>query len=266
MSLIQQSEYSSSFSAKVYLQMYYSKIEQDWISNFRKRIFNEFFQKYSCKWEKGSARLLDFSAGAVICNYISAAPHVAEIVHSAYTDDERREIELWMRNGEGAHDWNAYIKYAVNSIEGLEGDTAWKERVELLRMKMKVVSCNIYDDLPVSLTEDESRFSIICTSLALEAACKTIEDFKTGIKKLVNLLRVGGYIAILLVEDETYYVVGSNKWAVLPVSLTQLEEAVKEAGCIVLMSERDPSPIRDIENPTLSDERACVFLAAYKIN
>ena len=48
-------------------------------------------------------------------------------------------------------------------------------------------------------------------------------------------------------------------------SVSQLKEALEEAGCVVLMSERDPTPIHHIENPTLTDYKACVFIAAYKV-
>ena len=243
--------------------MYFSNEGQT--SHFRQGCYKEFFQKYSCKWDKSSARLLDFSGGAVIFNYICAAPHVAEIVHSAYTEGERKEIELWKNNDEDAHNWIPYIKYVTNEIEGLEDCTAWQEREALLRSKVKVVSCNIYDEPPISPTEKQAPFSVMCTSLALEAACKTHDDFNAGIKKLVKLLRLGGYLTILFVEDETFYMVGEDRFAVLPLSLAQVKRALEEAGCVVLMSERDPTPINRMENPTLSDHKACLFVAAYKV-
>ena len=264
MSLIDQSQYSVCLSVKEYLRMYYSSsVEEDWPNQFREKLFNKFVQKYSSKWDRKSARLLDFSGGAVILDYISAAPHVAEIVHAAYTQDERREIELWKNNDEGAHDWSPHIKHVVGEIEGLKGDTAWQERVALLRSKIKVVSCNVYEEHPITPSDD--NFSVIFTSLALESACKTHDDFKVSIKKLVKMLRIGGYLAILLVEEETFYFIGESKWVVLPVSLSQVTAAVEEAGCVVLMSKRDPFPIQFLENPTLTDAKAFVFLAAYKV-
>ena len=63
-------------------------------------------------------RLLDFGGGPVILNYISAAPHVAEIVHAAYKDDERKEIELWKNDAEGAYGWNPHIMHVVSELEG----------------------------------------------------------------------------------------------------------------------------------------------------
>jgi hypothetical protein len=243
--------------------MYYSDQEKDWLSNFRAKLFNEFFKKYSPKWDRKNARLLDFSGGPVILDYISAAPHVSEIVHSAYKEDERKEIELWKNDNKDAHDWSPYVKYVVNEIEGLKGDAAWQERVALLRSKIKVTSCNVYDEHPITQTEDS--YSIICTSLVLESACKTFDDFKAAVKKLVQMLRMGGYISILFVEEETFYFIKEGKWIVLPLSLSQVQEAVEEAGCVVLMTERDPMPIESLENQILFDAKAFVFLAAYKV-
>ena len=75
----------------------------------------------------------------------------------------------------------------MSEIEGLEGDLVVQERAELLRSKIKVASCNINDDPPVK--ETDRMFSI---SYTLEVASKTIDDLKSGVKKLVKLLRLGG--------------------------------------------------------------------------
>ena len=80
----------------------------------------------------------------MILNYVS------EIVHGAYTDDERKEIKLWKNDAVGAYNWNPYIKQVVNEIEG---DLVVQERAELLRSKIKVASCNINDDPPVEETD-----------------------------------------------------------------------------------------------------------------
>ena len=66
---------------------------------------------------------------------------------------------------------------------------------------------NIHDKNPVDIEEGET-FSIVCSSFALEVACKTYDKYKAGIKKLVKLLRLGEYIAILLAELETFFCVG----------------------------------------------------------
>ena len=64
--------------------MHYSDQEKDEFINFRSRLFNEFFKEYS---DRKNARLLDYSGGAVILDYVSAALHVSEIVYSAYKNE-----------------------------------------------------------------------------------------------------------------------------------------------------------------------------------
>ena len=96
----------------------------------------------------------------------------------------------------------------------------------------------------------------------LEVACTTHEDFKAAIKNVVKMLRLVGYFVILFDEDETFYYVRGSKWAVLT---AQVQEALEETGCVVLMTERDPMPIESIENPIFFDGKAHVFLVAYKV-
>ena len=262
MSLIQQSEYANSFNVKEFILTHFVSEDYQWINKFRLKLFENFVKTYQSELHETSSTLLDFSAGAVIVNYISAAPHVAEIVHSAYTNDERKEIELWKSADDSSYDWSPFVKYVVNEVEGLHGESAWKQRMKLLRSKTIVVSCNIYDDVPISPTQSE-QFSIVCTSFALESATKSYKDFKSGIQKLVNLLKINGFIAILFVEEQTFYSIGQSRWSVLPVSLNQVKVALEEAGCVVLMTEREfPPP----HTKAMSDEKACVFIAGRKIS
>ena len=53
-------------------------------------------------------------------------------------------------------------------------------------------------------------------------------------KKLVKLLKVGGYILIDMVEDQSYYTVGEDRWSVLPLTLAQAKEPLEEAGCVLI--------------------------------
>ena len=70
---------------------------------------------------------------------------------------------------------------------------------------------------------------------------------------------------MVLVEDETFYTIGQHKWSNLPVTMDQVKEALVEAGFVVLMAERELTPMEKIQNQTISDEKACLFLAAYKV-
>ena len=259
-------DYRTHFSSKQFLQEYHSACEGDWtwVRHFRLRQRHNLFQRYSCKWDKDRAKYLEFGGAAVVVDLISAEPHVAEIVHAGYTQDERKELELWINKQEDAHDWTFAFQQVVGELER-KGDEAWKDREAALRSKIKIISCDIKQEHPIGPTEEPAPFTVISTSFCLEAACETFTEYKMAIKKLANLLKLGGYLIITGVEDETFYTIGQHKWSALPVTMEQVKEALVEAGFVVLMAEREPTSVESIQNPTISDGKALLFLAAYKV-
>ena len=114
-------EYPTHFDCTKYLQEYYSsprgsEHEGD-VTGFLLNQLHRFYEKYSCKWDREHARLLEFGGGPVISGLISAAPLVREIIFSAYTEDERKEVELWKQQTDGAHDWSSFFKYVVGDLK-----------------------------------------------------------------------------------------------------------------------------------------------------
>ena len=61
------------------------------------------------------------------------------------------------------------------------------------------------------------------------------------------------------------YTIGQHKWSALPVTMEQVKEALVEAGFVVLVAEREPASVEAIQNPTIYDSKALLFLAAYKV-
>ena len=129
----------------------------------------------------------------------------------------------------------------------------------------KIISCDITQEHPIGPTEEPAPFTVISTSFCLESALETFSEYKVAIKRLGKLLKLGGYLIMAVVEDQTFYTIGPHKWSNLPVTMEQVKEALVEAGFVVLMAEREPTSVEAIQNPTISDEKAFLFLAAYKV-
>ena len=53
-------------------------------------------------------------------------------------------------------------------------------------------------------------FQLISTSLCLEVACSTYVEYKAAVKKLVALLKPGGFLTMFIVERQTFYMVTSR--------------------------------------------------------
>ena len=94
---------------------------------------------------------------------------------------------------------------------------------------------------------------------------RTYAEYKEGVKKLVGLLKPGGFLLMFIVERETFYMVGGKKWSCLFLTLEQVKEALAEAGTAILVAERDPAPMELIQNSVEADYKAILFVAAQKV-
>lgn len=195
---------------------------------------------------------------------ISAAPYVNKITFSAYLESERKEIELWKHGKSDAHDWSSHLKYAMSNVERIPEGDAWRKREELLRQRVThIIPCDIHCDNP--LVTEQEPFEIVSTSLCLEIACTTHTEYKAGIKKLVGLLKPGGFLLMFIVERQTFYVVGKKKWSTLYITLEQVKKALADAGVGILVDERDPASMEQIQNPIVSNCKGFAFVAAQKV-
>ena len=265
MSALAGRSYSDSFSPKEYLNLFYASYltYKEAFDFYREQLYN-FYTKYSSKWNNKTARLLEFGGGAVIAHLISAVPYVDQITFAAYLENERKEVELWKHRKEGAHDWSSHFKHVVNEVEHIAGDDAWQGRQELLRNRItNIIPCDIFSDNPLLVKHEP--FEIVFTGLCLECACTTYAEYKEGVKKLVGLLKPGGFLLMLLDERETFYMVGEKKFSCLSLTLEQVKEALVEAGTAILVAEHDPAPMELIQNPIDSDFKAFLFVAAQKV-
>ncbi|XP_065917675.1 nicotinamide N-methyltransferase-like [Dysidea avara] len=263
-----QISYLTDFDGREYVKSFYNAVdgnpqEKGFTLLYRTQVI-EFYKRYNSKWDNNTARLLEFSGGASIVGLISAVPYVNQIIFSAHTESERKEVELWKFEKDGAHDWSDHFKFAVNELENITGNAARQDREKLLRQRITaIIGCDIFQDYPLSIKQDP--FEIISASLCLEVACSTYLEYKAAVKKLVTLLKPGGFLTMFVVERETFYMVGEKRWPCFPVTLEQVKEALADAGMVVLVAERDPAPIHDIENPIISDYKAVVFVAAQRV-
>ena len=268
MTTLNSASYVDDFNPKELLNLFYATAEgspsEKGAFDFYRRHLLNFYTKYSSKWDTTTARLLEFGGGPVIAPLISAAPFVDQITFAAYLESERKEIELWKDGKEDAHDWSSHFKCTVNEIERIPGDDAWREREDLLRKRMSnIIPCDIFRDNPLLVKQEP--FEIVSTSLCLESACTTYAEYKEAIKKLVGLLKPGGFILVFLVERETFYVVGNKKWSCLYLTLEQVKEVLTEVGTAVFVAERDPGVMDQIQNPVIADGKGFAFLAAQKV-
>ncbi len=93
-----------------------------------------------------------------------------------------------------------------------------------------VVSCNILQDDPLSPHSFTSKFDVITTSLCLEAACHTKQQYTDGLKKLAAYLVQDGVLLIAGMLNQNVYDVGSETFYSLHLNKDDIDEALGAAG------------------------------------
>uniref|UniRef100_A0ACB8EYG4 Uncharacterized protein n=1 Tax=Sphaerodactylus townsendi TaxID=933632 RepID=A0ACB8EYG4_9SAUR len=182
--------------------------------------------------------LIDIGSGPTIYQYLSACEYFREIVATDYTDQNREEMQRWLKKEPGAFDWSPVVKYvcelegnrpAVKRLGQLGGEE-WTQKEEKVRRAVKqVLKCDVTEPnplAPLSLPPADCVLSTLC----LEGACKDLPTFCSALKNISSLLRSGGHLVLLAILEETFYMVGQRRFSCLYLDQKSVEEAVKEAG------------------------------------
>ena len=261
--------YAQEFDPKTYLHLYANvkgNPDEQLFQPFHRQQLRSFYTNYSSKWDNKTARLLEFSGGASLIGVMCAVPYVDQIIFSAHTEQERKEIELWKFEKEGAHNWSDLFKFAVNlavdrpeNVPEDDKTTEWRDRETLLRQRIAaIIGCDILQDYPLSTKQDP--FDIISTNYCLECTSQTYSEYKVAIKKLVSLLKPGGFLTMFADECGTFYMVGEKRWHSLYLTMEQGKEALVDAGMTVLVAER-----MEMDRVQNFDHKATFFVAAQKV-
>ena len=142
---------------------------------------------------------------------------------SDYAKPNLIALQKWIDKDPTAIDFTPLFEYVVQELEGKQPAEAAKRQDELRRLvKGSVIYCDVRKD-PLLPKGYEGPYDVIFSSLAIQCACSSIEDYKRVIRRLTNCLKVGGKLILNIAEkvpceivhefkigDETYCEIGMN--------------------------------------------------------
>ncbi|XP_063211517.1 nicotinamide N-methyltransferase [Chroicocephalus ridibundus] len=231
--------YQRSFNPQEYLREFYRLTDSQGQPNtFLTQNLRVLQKMFSLDGLRGDT-LIDVGCGPTIYQLLSACEHFQEIIALDYTDQNRRELEKWLKKEAGAFDWRPVVEYVCE----LEGDREkWAEKEEKLRKKVKqVLKCDVTKanpTEPVSLPLADCIVSTLC----LEAACKDLATFRSALRNVGALVKPGGHLVMVTVLQETYYAFNNQVFSCLRLDKNMVEEAVEGAGFDVRFSDVQPCP------------------------
>ncbi|NXF33254.1 NNMT methyltransferase, partial [Nyctibius bracteatus] len=249
--------YQRHFNPQEYMKEYYTLSDgQGQPNTFLMQNLRSLFKMFSLDGVRGDT-LIDVGCGPTIYQLLSACERFQEIVALDYTEQNRRELERWLKGEAGAFDWRPVVQYVCE----LEGDREkWAEKEEKLRRKVKqVLKCDVTKANPtdpVSLPPADCIVSTLC----LEGACKDLATFRSALRNISALVKPGGHLVMITVLRETYYAFNQQVFSCLRLEKNEVEEAVEGAGFEVKFTDTQLCPAGDAR----TDCEAVLSLVARK--
>ncbi|KAG8569236.1 hypothetical protein GDO81_014312 [Engystomops pustulosus] len=218
--------YIDEFNPVDYYQTYYAPGQGIFIDEWKEFVLQNLHETFGPGGVKGDV-LIDFGAGPTIYNLLSACEVFKTIITSDFLEQNREQLEKWLRKDPNALDWTHVAKYVC----GLEGDSNnWEKKEATLRRKVtKVLKCDALAEKPYG-AEPMPQADCITSCLCLEVPSKDLEAFTNILKKLKELLKPGGHVVIQSVLNCTFYYVGTKWFSCLSLTKGELEKAFREAG------------------------------------
>ncbi|KAM4016818.1 nicotinamide N-methyltransferase-like isoform 1-T3 [Anomaloglossus baeobatrachus] len=221
-----QQTYIDEFDPRDYFQTYYAAKGGVLVGEWTEFVIRNLYETFTKGGVRGDT-LLDIGTGPTIYHLLSACEVFDKIIVSDFLEQNRAEIQKWLKKDPDALDWTHIIKF-VCELEGNGED--YNKKAEKLRSKVKeVLKCDALKRKPfdpVVVPPVDCLISCLC----LEAPCKDIKSYCEALKNLKDLVKPGGRLLILSVLNATFYNVGKKYFASMTTKKEELEAAFKEAG------------------------------------
>ncbi|XP_077136388.1 nicotinamide N-methyltransferase-like [Ranitomeya variabilis] len=242
---------------KVFLEEYFSQHVP--FSMFKESTINMqrcFYKAFKSGLVSGKT-LIDFSVGPIIMHLISVCEFFEEISILKVNDATIKEFELWKNKDPKAFDWAQTSKFFME-LKQLSSD-GWKEEEESLRGKIKEILkldlCS--DDLLNSLP----KFDCATSVWGLETISKDHEDFRRNLRKLNNLVKIGGYLLCYADVNSSYFKIGKDKFHLLPCDESFYRKVISEEGFEIKHCEN----LEKLMVSGIVDHEGVVFIVAQKV-
>ncbi|XP_066267590.1 phenylethanolamine N-methyltransferase-like isoform X1 [Branchiostoma lanceolatum] len=174
-------------------------------------------------------RLLDVGTGPAIHNLISAAPYFPNITCAEFCQENREEVEKWVRGENDAFDWDPFIKYVC----GLEGEgSAWEARQVALRDAIQqVVFCDVREE---NLQEalNGGQYDVVSSIFTLCGVAKDKADFDGIVSNVSSLVKPGGTLILVCDLEATHYTDGKVSFPHTYLEASYIRQAVKNSGFV----------------------------------
>ncbi|XP_075462707.1 nicotinamide N-methyltransferase-like [Ascaphus truei] len=174
--------------------------------------------------------LIDITMGPTIFQLLSASEIFKEIIVLEHVETHHEELEKWLKKYPGSFDWSHLSKY-VCDMEG-KGE-GWQEKEDKTRRAVKrVLKCDLTKanpSEPVVLPQVDCLYSGAC----LDVFSKHQDEYRSILKNMSSLLKVGGYLLLFGFLNMSYFKLGEHTLHILTYDEEFLHQALSDTGYII---------------------------------
>ncbi|KAB0398635.1 hypothetical protein E2I00_013882, partial [Balaenoptera physalus] len=164
--------------------------------------------------EVSGRTLIDIGSGPTIYQLLSACAHFDDITMTDFLEVNRQELGLWLRDEPGAFDWSS------NSESCQEKECQLRARVK------RILPIDVHQPQPLGAGSlAPLPADALVSAFCLEAVSPDLASFQRALDHITTLLRPGGHLLLIGALEESWYLAGEARLAVVPVR----EEEVREA-------------------------------------
>ncbi|CAF1129754.1 unnamed protein product [Didymodactylos carnosus] len=207
----------------------------------------------------GKQRVLEFGGGPVLWPSFLLAQYFHEIWFCDYTPSNLIAVQNFLDRTADAHNWIPFFEYLLKPSDDLQ------QRDDKLRQALRngrLFRCDVNsDNLLIEQENGIMQFDMIFSRLCLEAACTTYLMYKRTIKRLADMLKPDGMILMNAGRNETFYMIGNEKFWVLALNEENITQAFIDGGLSKPHFIIEQVSYENVKNPTSDCDARMVFYA-----
>ncbi|XP_056398601.1 nicotinamide N-methyltransferase-like [Hyla sarda] len=245
------------FDSRLLLETYFSdKEELGFIEDALRFPMMKLHSIFTQGHVKGDS-LIDISLGSAIHHLYSACGFFKEITLLRVTETCVMELNKWRDARTGAFDWS----HTTNILTSILGDLEKSLDPETkLKAAMKpILRCDLNKENLID-PEIVPQADCVITGCLLDVISEDESDYKRNLKKIVNLVKPGGYLMLFGILNTTYFMVGEEKFYAFKYNEKFAREALIDEGLSI-----DYCYVKDRkEDSKLVNHEGVIFILAHK--
>ncbi|MEE6467748.1 hypothetical protein FKM82_008047, partial [Ascaphus truei] len=181
--------------------------------------------------------LIDITASSAIHHLLPASEVFQEIIVAESNESAKRGLEKWLNKEQDSFDWSHTSKLFCQ----LEGKSMmWQEKEEQLRKAIKrILICDFTKENPLHPVI-LPKVDCLSTGTYLEVISKDLDAYRSNLKKVSSLIKVGGHLILFLFISMSYYTIGEHKFYYLKCDEEFVRKALTDTGFVIKSVDLQP--------------------------